>query len=138
MPCDRLRGAARKVLASAGDAIDRQHWERVVKGIEMLVDAQATIGESPTWSAGEQAFYWIDIKQPALHRRDADGGTRCWRMDADIGAFALLKDAVGAVVALRTGLFRLDFQTGAMTLLAHSPIRSGAVSLQRRHLRCGG
>jgi sugar lactone lactonase YvrE len=41
--------------------------ERAVE-IELLMDAHAIIGESPTWVAAEQAVYWIDVKAPALHR----------------------------------------------------------------------
>jgi sugar lactone lactonase YvrE len=36
--------------------------------IEVALDAHAIIGESPTWSAAEGVLYWIDIKEPALHR----------------------------------------------------------------------
>lgn len=89
--------------------------------IELLLDCQATIGESPTWAADEAALYWIDVKEPALHRLGADGGRRHWRLTADVGAFALLADGAGAVVALRDGLFRLDFTTGAASLLAAPP-----------------
>ena len=32
--------------------------------IETALVAHATIGESPLWSAEEQALYWIDIKNP--------------------------------------------------------------------------
>ena len=44
-----------------------------------------------------------------------------WRFDADIGAFALLEAGEGALVALRTGLFRLDFASGETRLLASPP-----------------
>ena len=33
--------------------------------IELVLDAGATIGESPTWCAAEAALYWIDVKKPA-------------------------------------------------------------------------
>ena len=42
--------------------------------VEVVLDAGATIGESPTWSADERALYWIDVKKPALHRYDPLGG----------------------------------------------------------------
>ncbi len=44
--------------------------------VELLLDCQATIGESPTWAADEAALYWIDVKEPALHRLDAEGRRR--------------------------------------------------------------
>ena len=90
--------------------------------IEVVLDAKAIIGESPTWSPAEAALYWIDVKAPALHRLDpATGQQRHWPVTADIGAFALTETPPGAVVALRTGLFSLDFASGASKLLAKPP-----------------
>lgn len=90
--------------------------------IEVVVDAHATIGESPTWAPAEQAIYWIDVKKPALYRTDpANNDRRCWLMPSDIGAFALVEAPPGAVVALRTGIFRLDFASGELSLLAPPP-----------------
>lgn len=42
-------------------------------------------------------------------------------MPADIGAFALISDPPGAVVALRQGIFRLDFASGSLARLAPPP-----------------
>ena len=89
--------------------------------IEVLLDCHATISESPTWSAAEEAIYWIDVKEPALHRRDRDGRVQTWRLESDVGAFALTDGPPGAVVALRTGLYDLDLQTGRTELLAPPP-----------------
>ena len=89
--------------------------------IELLLDCRAIIGESPTWFAPGKALYWIDVKAPALYRLSVDGVQTQWRFDADIGAFALLEDAKGAIVALRTGIFRLDFSTGETRQLAPPP-----------------
>ena len=90
--------------------------------IEVVLDAGATIGESPTWAPAEQALYWIDVKKPALYRYDpAAGSQRSWPMPSDIGAFALIGDPPGAVVALRQGIFRLDFARPSLTRLAPPP-----------------
>ena len=90
--------------------------------IEILVDDGAIIGESPTWSPSDASLYWIDIKEPALHRIDTvSRERRSWRLQAEVGAFALAADRAGAVMALRPGIFHLDFATGAQTLLAVSP-----------------
>jgi sugar lactone lactonase YvrE len=90
--------------------------------IEVVLNTGATIGESPTWAAAENALYWIDIKKPALYRYDPATGTQqAWAMPSDIGAFALVSDPRGAVVALRQGIFRLDFATGSLTRLAPPP-----------------
>lgn len=86
--------------------------------IEIVLDAQAAIGESPTWCAAQSALYWIDVKEPALHRYDPAGAARRWPVTSDIGAFALDEDLGGAVVALRTGLCHLDFASGSLTAAA--------------------
>ncbi len=99
--------------------------------IEVVVDADATIGESPTWVPGENALYWIDVKRPALYRFDiASNVQHTWPMPSDIGAFALAADPPGAVVALRTGMFRLDFASGSLDLPRPAALRPGAVPLQ--------
>ena len=96
--------------------------KRDVTEIELVLDTKATIGESPTWSPTEAAIYWIDVKAPALYRYDlATGGQRRWAVSSDIGAFTLAADLAGAVVALRNGLYRLDFATGGLALLAPPP-----------------
>ncbi|WP_037458282.1 SMP-30/gluconolactonase/LRE family protein [Skermanella stibiiresistens] len=84
-----------------------------------VLDARATIGECPVWSAEEQALYWVDILAPTLNRLDpVTGATRTWEMPASIGSFGL-REAGGAVVALRTGFHLFDFDSGALTLLAN-------------------
>ncbi|MGA8401154.1 MAG: SMP-30/gluconolactonase/LRE family protein [Stellaceae bacterium] len=89
--------------------------------IETVLDARATIGESPTWVAEEKALYWIDVKAPALHRYlPADGATRTWALTSDVGGFALIEGG-GALVALRGGLYRLDLDTGTLDQLAPPP-----------------
>ncbi|MGH7107662.1 MAG: SMP-30/gluconolactonase/LRE family protein [Acetobacteraceae bacterium] len=90
--------------------------------IEVVVNAGAAIGESPTWAAAEKMLYWIDVKRPALYRYDpATGDQQSWTMPSDLGAFALVADPPGAVVALREGIYRLDFASGSLQRLAPPP-----------------
>ena len=90
--------------------------------IEVVLDVGATIGESPTWASAENALYWIDVKKPALYRYDpVTGGQQSWPMPSDIGAFGLVSDPPGAVVALRQGIFRLDFAPDRLTRVAPPP-----------------
>jgi L-arabinonolactonase len=82
-----------------------------------VLDARARLGEGPVWDARERVLYWVDIRAPALHRFDpATGATHTWPMPEAIGA-AALREAGGALVALRSGLHRLDLETGALDLL---------------------
>ncbi|HEY2683104.1 MAG TPA: SMP-30/gluconolactonase/LRE family protein [Steroidobacteraceae bacterium] len=92
-----------------------------MRELELVLDCRATIGESPTWSACDGALFWIDVREPALHRLGRDGTARRWPLPSDIGAFALLEKATGALVALRTGIFSLDFSAAAPRLIAPAP-----------------
>ena len=89
--------------------------------IELALDARATIAESPVWVAEQNALYWVDIKEPALHRFDlGTGRDRSWPVSSDLGAFTLLRDDA-ALVALRYGLHRLDLRSGALELVEGPP-----------------
>lgn len=93
-----------------------------MNGIEVVLDAKAAIGESPLWSPAEGALYFIDVKAPALFRLHlASGRQESWRVTSDLGAFTLLADRSGALVALRSGLQRLDFASGTLALVAPAP-----------------
>ena len=90
--------------------------------IECALDIACTIGESPLWSAPEQALYFVDIKAPTLFRLEPNGGAlKFWPLTSDIGGFALVDDPPGALVALRNGLCHLDFTTGALKKLVSPP-----------------
>lgn len=94
----------------------------LVDPVEVFIEAGAAIGESPTWSDDERALYWIDVKRPALYRFDVHAKLqRSWDLSSDIGAFALMGDKRGAVLAMREGLYRLDFESGGLTRLFDPP-----------------
>lgn len=89
--------------------------------VELVLDAHASTGESPTWSEREQALYWIDIEGPALHRFDPQTGEdRRWEMPSQIGAFALCRSGK-VLAALRTGLVEISTTSGDYRLLAPPP-----------------
>lgn len=90
--------------------------------LTLLVDAKATIGESPLWVEDHNALFWIDVKAPALHRTDL--GTRAttsWTLPSDIGGYALKPDVDGAVLGLRSGVFDLNFSDGKLEKLCNPP-----------------
>jgi sugar lactone lactonase YvrE len=69
-----------------------------------VLDAQASLGECPVWSADEAVLYWVDINAPSLNRFDpATGRNVVMPMPSSIGCFALRRGG-GFVVALRDGL----------------------------------
>ena len=76
--------------------------------VEIAVVCDAQLGESPLWSADEQALYWVDIKTPRLFRHDfATGETRVTTLPEAVGAIAL-RDGGGLVAAARSGFAHVD------------------------------
>jgi sugar lactone lactonase YvrE len=85
--------------------------------ISRVETARCQGGESPLWDPAEQALYFIDNTGQKVHRHDpATGATRTWDMPSVITALAL-RTGGGGVVALRTGVHSLDFETGALGML---------------------
>jgi len=83
--------------------------------VDCVLDAGSLLGESPVWCPTDQVLYWVDIKQPTVHRfHPATGSSETWTMPEDIGSLALRKSG-GLVVALRTGFALVDVCSGAVT-----------------------
>lgn len=88
--------------------------------IEVLVDHPSQLGEGPLWDAQTNRLYWVDTYGRALHSVDAAGDDmKTWSMPEPIGACAL-REKGGAIVALRSGFFELDFGTGEVNLIKHT------------------
>lgn len=88
-----------------------------MKQIECVVNAANKLGEGSTWSARDQALYWVDSRAPAIHRLNPSSGEiRSVSLPSIIGSFGLRKKG-GMVVALQTGFHFLDFDTGALTAI---------------------
>lgn len=87
--------------------------------IDCILDAHASLGESPVWDAGAQRLYWVDILAPALHCLDpATGRNRTFPMPSAIGCVALTDDH-RLLVALGDGLHLFDPHTGTLIFVAH-------------------
>ena len=85
--------------------------------IECLSDDRALLGESPVWSSGERAVYWVDILGRKLHRTTPhDRQTRTWEMPSFPGIIALRRKG-GLVIALQDGIYGFDPRSGRLDLL---------------------
>lgn len=82
-----------------------------------IVEARASLGESPVWDAASGALYWVDINAGSVHRLGADGEQRAWPLGESVGSIGL-REGGGLVVATRTGLHLLDTETGDRVALA--------------------
>ncbi|AZF52761.1 L-arabinolactonase [Pseudomonas sp. R4-34-07] len=76
---------------------------------------RARLGEGPFWDAPSQALYWVDIAaRQAL--RLMDGRLRVWQLPEHVSAFIPCESG-DALVTLSSGVYRLDLNTEALTLL---------------------
>jgi len=74
---------------------------------ELILDARNATGESPVWSAQEQALYWVDIPAGRLHRwSPVDNRSQSWQAPQMLACIA--RDSDGSWLAgMEDGLYRL-------------------------------
>lgn len=89
--------------------------------IRCVLPAHAINGESPAWCAQEQVLYWIDVREPSLHRFDpATGHDESWLLPSRVGC-AVPGGGGKVLLALRDGVGWLDCTSGALHMLAPVP-----------------
>ena len=95
-----------------------------MSAIELAGPSVATLGESPLWSVAEQCLYYVDIPEHQVLRLEpASGELKTWQLDSEPGCIAFI-DGGGLMVAQRDGLWRLDTDSGARSLLTAAPYDS--------------
>ena len=72
---------------------------------ELLLDAQATLGEGPAWDEKTQTLYWVDILAKRLHAWK-DGRADFLQLDEFVGCVAPRRDG-GLVAALHASFWTL-------------------------------
>jgi L-arabinonolactonase len=93
--------------------------------IRQIGDTRDQLGESPVWDDRTQHLYWIDSLAGTIHRLDpATGELRNFLVPAPVGSMVLRQDG-GAVLALRHGFFRYDFE--------HSEVMSSIAEIDCNH-----
>ena len=76
--------------------------------MEKVSGVHCTVGESPTWHAGEGAWYWVDIPARRIWRHDyASGATRYWETP-EMAACVSPAARGGFVAGMETGIFHLS------------------------------
>ncbi|UYZ64072.1 SMP-30/gluconolactonase/LRE family protein [Hymenobacter weizhouensis] len=88
--------------------------------VRVALPAQAQLGEGALWNPLDQRLYWVDIEGQLLHIFDpATGQGRSLPTGARIGTVVPTGQAEEVLVALQTGLHRLNTTTGQLTLLVN-------------------
>jgi sugar lactone lactonase YvrE len=86
---------------------------------QLLVRAQADLGEGAIWDPRDRVLRWVDITANRLHAFDlAAHTTRTVTLNQPVSA-VVSRNTGGVLVAVRDGIGRIDGET--MTLLARPP-----------------
>lgn len=89
------------------------------EALRCIVPERCRLGESPAWSATEQALYWVDIKGHRLHRLGSDNGGRTTTWELPWLASAVVPAADGRLLLATTaGVGYFDPRTAAFECLA--------------------
>ncbi|WP_104202619.1 SMP-30/gluconolactonase/LRE family protein [Billgrantia saliphila] len=94
-------------------------------GVEVAVELDMSLGESPVWSVARQTLYWADINKGHVYAwRPRDGGapTRI-ELGEKVGCVALTD--VGLVVAAASGIVRLPESGEPERLAANAEWQAG-------------
>jgi sugar lactone lactonase YvrE len=77
--------------------------------LSLFLDAAATLGESPRWSARDHCLYWVDIDAKRIHRSQIGpdpaqcAGDEFIEFPEQVGCIALCRSG-GLIIALENGL----------------------------------
>lgn len=96
-------------------------------GFNLVLHAQAELGEGPMWDERDGVLMWIDIYRAQLHRFDPITGRNSFiRMPSSIGAVAVRAQG-GYIAALADGVWAIDYESGDAELLVKLPSRGDAI-----------
>lgn len=86
--------------------------------VELLVAAQARLGECALWCDRNSALYWTDIEARTVSRwSEADGQVRHWTLPDRVGSFALCAQPDQLLLGLASGIALFNLATGAMSAI---------------------
>jgi sugar lactone lactonase YvrE len=78
-----------------------------------LVNPGCSLGEGPTWDAGSQRLYWVDILESRIYRYDpADESTSSWTTPEHVG-FVVVRPDGGLVAGFKSGLHHVKLNDDA-------------------------
>ncbi|MGC5245352.1 SMP-30/gluconolactonase/LRE family protein [Gordonia sp. DT219] len=87
--------------------------------IEPLTDVECVLGESPMWDPDAERLYWVDSFGRMIHHVRPDGSELGHvRVSANIGSMVLDTDGK-AMAAMKTGIHRIDLDSGESERLHH-------------------
>jgi sugar lactone lactonase YvrE len=79
--------------------------------IELILDAQAALGEGPIWHAPTQRLYWVNIAQGEVHVYDTRANAdRTIQVGQPVGT-VVPRHSGGVMLAVKAGFASLDLET---------------------------
>lgn len=95
---------------------------------ELVLDAQAQLGEGAIWNQALQRLHWIDIEAHRVFTFDpATGDNRARDVGQRVGTVVPRRSG-GLMLALHEGFAALDLDTGRLRLLPRPPEHDPAVA----------
>jgi sugar lactone lactonase YvrE len=86
--------------------------------LDIVDEERRFVAESPLWDHRVNRLYWVDVARPAILWRDMGTINRhTWSYDEEVGSIALCQGG-GLIAGMRSGLYRVDTETGTRRLLA--------------------
>src|SRR5688500_13418774 len=88
--------------------------------VRCVQQANAILGEGPSWNVATGQLYWVDIKRPAVFRfNPAQGQTGHWPMPHSVGCVVPTRSTDRFVFADAAGFGDLNLNTGEITRIAN-------------------
>jgi L-arabinonolactonase len=89
----------------------------IYRGVELVVDAQNSLGESVVWCDRRRRVYWTDIDASMVWEYEPQtDATRTWRTPARVGSLAVCTGEQ-LLIGLEKALGYLDLASGSVTHL---------------------
>lgn len=83
---------------------------------QLLVDAQARLGECALWCERTGSLWWTDIESATLSRwHSVDGTVQQWTLPQRVGSFALCANDARLLLGLADGIALFDPASGRLT-----------------------
>ncbi|AQS56957.1 SMP-30/gluconolactonase/LRE family protein [Novibacillus thermophilus] len=88
-----------------------------MKEPQLVLDANATLGEGPSWDQTNQVLYWVDVQEKRVHVYDPyKHENRSIQLNQFVGA-VVPREAGGVALALASGFYTLDLRTEALCFI---------------------
>ena len=83
-----------------------------------VLSCGAQLGEGALWDSRESCLWWVNITRGRVHRLNPETGENRTREIGQMVGTVVVREQGGLLVALERGIATLDFDTGALEMVA--------------------